>query len=51
MRSYIQRASPLRLFFLTLPLLFLAYQLLNFLVPEVLRLLIPYPLRLVLGLF
>jgi hypothetical protein len=51
MRSYIQRASPLRLFFLTLPVLFLAYQVLNLLVPELLRLLVPYPLRLVFGLF
>lgn len=51
MRSYLQRSSPLRFFFLMLPLLFLAYQLLSFLVPELLRLLIPYPLRVAFGLF
>lgn len=51
MKSYIQRASPLRLFLLMLPLLALAYQALSVLVPEVFRLLVPYPVRMILGLF
>ena len=51
MRSYIQRTSALRFFFLTLPLLFLGYQILSFLVPELVRLLIPFPLRVAFGLF
>ena len=51
MKNYIQRASPLRLFFTALPFLALAYQLLSFIVAEMFRLLVPYPLRMVLGLF
>ena len=51
MKTYIQRASPLRLFLLTLPLLALAYQVLSVVLPELFRLLVPYPLRMVLGLF
>jgi hypothetical protein len=51
MRTYIEHTSTLRLFFLSLPFLFLAYQVLSFLVPVVLRVLVPHPLRLILGLF